>query len=186
MSLKIEGTQRAKSHPSRTDRWNEDFELSVDKANEVEITIYDKQISEMYPVPIGMLWIRISDLVEAQRRQRVGQETGQQGEWVTAGAMAGGAGDSPPYGAYGGHGTSPGDMPINYTAPMPGAMSSPEQEGIEGWFSVEPAGAISLRLNFSKSHYPLDKIVFVEQRDSQGERTQTTTRCARTWPPRRR
>ncbi|KAE9382795.1 hypothetical protein BT96DRAFT_1027510 [Gymnopus androsaceus JB14] len=34
--LKVEGTQLARSHPSRTDHWNEDLEITVDKANEVE------------------------------------------------------------------------------------------------------------------------------------------------------
>ena len=36
VSLKVEGTQQARSHPSRTDRCNEDFEIPVDTANEVE------------------------------------------------------------------------------------------------------------------------------------------------------
>lgn len=153
VSLKIEGTQRARSHPSRTDRWNEDFEISVDKANEVEITIYDKQISEVHPVPIGMLWLRISDLVEAQRRQRVGQESGQ-GGWVTA-AAAGAMGSDGHLHTGHGHGAGSGDVnsPLNFSAPaaISGGMSSSMQpEGIDGWFSVEPAGAISLSLNFSE------------------------------------
>ncbi len=92
MSLKVEGTQLARSHPSRTDRWNEDFEITVDKANEVEIVVSDKSAgdksaAESQGVPIGLLWIRISDLVEALRRQKVGMDSGQ--GWVTAGAMPG-------------------------------------------------------------------------------------------------
>lgn len=152
VSLKVEGTERARSHPSRTDRWNEDFEIQVDKANEVEITVYDKQMSESYPVPIGMLWIRINDLVEAQRRQKVEQEAGQ-GGWVTAaaaGAMAGG--ESQPYPASPGH-SSAGSGDFNNALNMPGAMPggpSMQPEGIDGWFAVEPAGAISLRLNFGE------------------------------------
>ncbi|KAG5219467.1 Serine/threonine kinase [Salix suchowensis] len=49
ISIKVEGTQAARTHPSRTDRWNEDFEITVDKANEVEITVYDKQGSDPNP-----------------------------------------------------------------------------------------------------------------------------------------
>ena len=37
VSIQVEGTQLAKSHPSCTDRWNEDFEISVGKANEVVV-----------------------------------------------------------------------------------------------------------------------------------------------------
>lgn len=150
VSLKIEGTQRARSHNSKTDRWNEDFEITVDKANELEIAIFDKQVGEPHPVPIGLLWIRISDLVEALRRQRV-MEGG--GGWVTATAMSNdGSGPHP-----GAHGSS-GDMNaplgfgasdgMNPMAPPPGAP--PTQEGITAYFSVEPAGAIGLQLNFSQ------------------------------------
>ena len=157
VSLKVEGTQRARSHPSRTDRWNEDFEIQVEKANEVEITIYDKQVSEVHPVPIGMLWIRINDLVEAQRRQKVEQESGQ-GGWVTAaaaGAMGGpggggGGGDLFSHGYSGSAGSADFSNSISASSTMPGGYPLSQPEGIDAWFAVEPAGAISLRLNFSK------------------------------------
>jgi classical protein kinase C len=147
VSLKIEGTQRARSLPSRTDRWNEDFEMTVDKANEVEIAVYDKQVGDSQPVLIGLLWIRISDLVEALRRQKVLTESGQ-GGWVTAGAMGRhpSTNSMPPYP---GEQTSP-----NFASdgPGPGAVAySGQAEGIDAWFSVEPAGAIALRLNFGKT-----------------------------------
>ena len=147
VSVKVEGTQLAKSHPSRTDKWNEDFEISVDKANEVEIVVYDKQVSEPHPTPIGLLWIRITDLVDALRRQKVGMEG--QGGWVTAGAMPG---DS----LTGMTMQSPsGDMnaPLGFGAGPSGGVpsgSSGQSDGIDAWFAVEPAGAIQLQLNFSK------------------------------------
>ncbi|KAJ7134427.1 hypothetical protein C8R44DRAFT_770454 [Mycena epipterygia] len=143
VSLKVEGTQLARSHPSRTDRWNEDFEITVDKANEVEIVVSDKQVSDAQGVPIGLLWIRISDLVEALRRQKVGMDSGQ--GWVTAGAMPG-------------HPTMPngGDMnsPLGYRDGGTGSLigMAPTAEGIDAWFAVEPAGAILLHLNFIKEN----------------------------------
>ncbi len=141
--FRIEGNVRASSHPSRTDRWNERFEISVDKANEVEIGIYDKQVGEQ-PVPIGFVWIKISDLVEALRKQRV-NETGGAG-WVTAGAMPAGqtaavspSGDvnrplMPQGGAQLGGGTNPGGG----------------SDGIKACFAVEPVGAVLLQLDFGK------------------------------------
>lgn len=155
VSIKVEGTERVRSHPSRTDRWNEDFEVEVDKANEVEITIYDKQVSEQFPVPIGMLWIKLSDLVEAQRRQKVEQEAGQ-GGWVTAdaaGAMGGvqNVFDAPSYvGAHGSGGSGDFNNPMNFPGGPRAGMIPPNAEGIDAWFAVEPAGAIQLRLNFGK------------------------------------
>ncbi|KAJ6584818.1 kinase-like domain-containing protein [Mycena capillaripes] len=143
VSLKVEGTQLARSHPSRTDRWNEDFEIAVDKANEVEIVVSDKQVADAQGVPIGLLWIRISDLVEALRRQKVGMESGQ--GWVTAGAMPGNP--MMPNG---------GDMnsPLGYRDGGTGSMigMAPTADGIDAWFAVEPAGAILLHLNFIKEN----------------------------------
>ncbi|KAJ7782280.1 protein kinase C1 [Mycena maculata] len=140
VSLKVEGTQLARSHPSRTDRWNEDFEITVDKANEVEIVVADKQVADTQGVPIGLLWIRISDLVEALRRQKVGMDSGQ--GWVTAGAMPG-----QPMMPNGGDMNSP-------LGGGPGSMIGVAQttEGIDAWFAVEPAGAILLHLNFIKEN----------------------------------
>ena len=153
VTIKLEGTQHARSHLSRTDRWIEDFESPVDKANEVEIAIYDKQVGEFNPVPIGLLWIRISDLVEATRRQKVLMETGQ-GGWVTAGAM-GNEGSGP--GAGGGtmYPNASGDMnaPLGFPGGQPGSSipTGGQGEGIDAWFAVEPAGALALHLNFGAS-----------------------------------
>jgi hypothetical protein len=152
VNIKVEGTQHARSHASRTDRWMEDFDITVDKANEIEIAIYDKQIGEVNPVPIGLLWIRISDLVEAIRRRKVLIESGQ-GGWVTAGGMPGSnGGGSGQFGSTGG-----GDMnaPINYPpggaqGPPPSLTSAPQVDGIDGWFAVEPVGALALHLNFGQ------------------------------------
>ncbi|KAF8584712.1 hypothetical protein K439DRAFT_1389249 [Ramaria rubella] len=160
--IKVEGTQRAKSHPSRTDRWMEDFEISVDKANEVEIAVYDKQIGTEVPVPIGLLWVNINDIVEALRRAKV-QEEGKGGGWVTAGAMRegsynGGPGIDPGLGLQGGMAAN-----ASLFAGAPGgsldAPGTQQPEGIEAWFAVEPAGALALRLNFVKENVrkrPLD------------------------------
>ncbi|OJA07784.1 hypothetical protein AZE42_06736, partial [Rhizopogon vesiculosus] len=160
VSLKIEGAQRARSHPSRTDRWNEDFEITVDKANEVEIAVYDKQVSELHPVPIGLLWVRISDLVEALRRQKVMMDSGQ-GGWVTAGAMDG---DSPGRSPHQMGGFGDVNAPLNVepdgAGNQPGGSAfSNQNEGIDGWFAVEPVGALALHLNFVKENVrkrPLD------------------------------
>lgn len=151
VSIKVEGTQLAKSHPSRTDRWNEDFEIPVDKANEVEVVVYDKQVSEPHAVPIGLLWVRVTDLVDALRKQKVGMDA--QGGWVTAGAMPG---DSPtgftPHGGPGGPSGMDAPLGMGVGGPPGGSgFSGQGSDGIDAWFAVEPAGAIALNLNFGKS-----------------------------------
>ncbi|PFH53390.1 hypothetical protein AMATHDRAFT_55336 [Amanita thiersii Skay4041] len=155
VSVKVEGNQLARSHPSRTDKWNEDFEITVEKANEVEIVVYDRIGSDPNPMPIGLLWIRINDLVDALRRQKVGMETGN-GAWVTAGALPG---DSPTGIAPSPH---PGDASFGYAGSaqsISASFGAPSAEGIDAWFAVEPAGAIALHLNFIKENVrkrPLD------------------------------
>ncbi|KAG8990674.1 Serine/threonine kinase [Tulasnella sp. 427] len=140
VQLKIEGSTRAQSHPSRTDRWNERFAVPVDKANEVEIGIYDRQPNEQ-PVPIGFLWIKISDLVEALRKQKF-TETG--GAWVTAGAMPAGQQQFSP--------TGDQNSPLMPQSDNFGGAGGQGSEGITAWFAVEPVGAILLSLDFVKEN----------------------------------
>lgn len=160
----------------------EEFEITVDKANEVEVAIFDKQGNEAHPVPIGLLWIKISDLVEAQRRQKVQMETGG-GGWVTAGAMDGDGGMSTPGGGMGMGGQYGGDMnaaiPFGNNQMAQGAAAG-VSDGIDAWFAVEPAGAIALHLNFSKSRIPRAGLVNTEHGlYSQRERAQATP--GRSW-----
>ena len=186
VSLKVEGTQRARTHPSRTDRWNEEFEITVDKANEVELAVYDKQASEPHPVPIALLWLKIQDLVDSLRRQRVNQETGQ-GGWVTAGDMNNIPGMPSP----GHHPSSSGDYQPSFNAG--GAMASGafgggyggQPDGIEAWFALEPVGAIAMKLNFGMPFCPMLKPLIFLNPCSQGECAKAPSRCTwRPWPTR--
>ncbi|CAO1626780.1 unnamed protein product [Sympodiomycopsis kandeliae] len=151
--LKVEDTPRARTHPVRTDRWQEDFELAVDNANEIEVTVYDK-IGNGYPVPVGMLWIRISDIVEELRKKKFGQPGAADGSsiapsgWVVADDVQSQSGPGTP-GAY--PSSSANDYSFNQHAGAPVPMG-PTSDGVEAWFSVEPAGAIFLRVNFVKQN----------------------------------
>jgi len=177
----VEDTPRARTHPSRNDRWNEDFEIHVDKANEVEVTIYDKLPSsstsgssssitssstESAPVPIGMLWLRLSDIVEELRRRKLGLEAGP--GWVTAARVAQGSG-----GSGGSSGSGQGgqaDISLGRESTLGADFgsirgggggqgnASGKGEGIDAWFAVEPEGAIQLHLNFGK--FPLSLFSF--------------------------
>ena len=156
--VKVEDTPRARTYPSRTDRWNEDFELHVDKANEVEVTIYDKGPgANETPTPIGMLWIRLSDVVDELRRKRVGAEAGA--GWVTAAGVEGtGTGmNTPPAAVHHQHSSSYGsgaglDTPVApQQVPGAGLRTGTSVDGVTAWFSVEPAGQIELYLNFGAS-----------------------------------
>lgn len=144
--MKVEDNVRAKTRATRNDRWmDEIFTIDIDKANEIELTVYDK--SGDRPTPIAFLWIRISDIAEEMRRKRIEAEL-QQGNWVTADKMGnGGNGEfapPPTSNAY----MPPGDGAA--AGPAAGMAQHPQNVMIDSWFSLEPAGRIHLSMNFQK------------------------------------
>lgn len=157
VAIKVEDNVVARTKASRNDRWDNEFHnLNVDKANEVELTVYDKPSD--HPLPVGLLWIRISDIVEEMRRKKIEAEINSSG-WVSADRMAGGGmaapppqfNMNPPQNAFGGPGqssaTAVGGMdPAMGGAPNPAAPPQP----IDAWFALEPTGAVHLTISFQK------------------------------------
>lgn len=158
--IKVEDNVRAKTRATRTDRWTEEsFQLDIDKANELELTVYDK--SDSRPTPIGFLWIRVSDIADAMRRKKIETEFQQSG-WVAADKMdSGSPGKEQPFPTQSQY-MPPGDAAganaaFNQTTGQP--QSQPPQVVIDSWFSLEPAGRIHLSMNFQKqisNHRPYD------------------------------
>lgn len=142
--IKIEGNERGVSHPSRNDKWYEEFDLVIDKANEIELTIYDTQ-NGGDPTPIGMLWLRVSEVIEALRRQKVEADT-QGAGWVPAATAVRAATIRGPSGGP----SSNADSSLHREATKVGGNGplSKTVQGIDGWFAVEPAGAVALHLDF--------------------------------------
>ena len=144
--IKIEDVPRQRTKGSRTDRWNEEFEIPVDKANEIEFTVYDKVGDNS--LPIGFLWVRISDIAEELRRRRIEQEVAGSG-WVSAdkaqaGSAPGTTGSFDRINSGSGHLVYPGQP----NPAMPQFQQQNRNEGVEAWFALEPAGQVLLTLNF--------------------------------------
>ncbi|KAK3677876.1 Serine/threonine kinase [Recurvomyces mirabilis] len=151
--MKVEDAFKGRTRATRTDRWTDEVhEFDCDKANEVEFTVYDK--SGEHPVPIGLLWIRLSDLVDEIRRKRVEAEFNQAG-WITADKMDGTQTrpdlqfSAPPtasnaQGGAGGTAAAAGGPPGSGLAPQTGPIY------VDAWFSLEPVGRIQLSLGFVK------------------------------------
>lgn len=161
VAVKVEDNIVARTKVSRNDRWEAEYHnIDVDKANEIELTVYDKPGE--HALPIAMLWVRISDIVEEQRRKRIEAEVNNSG-WVSADRMGGpnvGPGVPPPqfpmdpqqsqFGA--GGPTSPG-----FTAPPqqqfgPQAVPQVTSQPIDALFNLEPTGSIHLSLDFIKQN----------------------------------
>lgn len=149
--IKVEDSFKGRTKSTRIDRWSdEQHNIEVDKANEVELTVYDK--AGDHPLPIGMLWMRISDIAEEMRRKKIESEFNNSG-WVSADKMASG---SP------GKQDSHANMyPAQYWGPGPNANVGPGQasnnasssaqptpQAIDAWFALEPVGRIQLTVSF--------------------------------------
>lgn len=178
--MKVEDSFKGRTKATRTDKWtDEQHEFDIDKANEVELTVYDK--AGEHPFPIGMLWIRISDIAEEMRRKRIETEFNNSG-WISADKMGeGGAAHrpdlqfSPPPGSQsaaplnnnlGGPPVPQGDGPVPQTAPMV----------IDDWFSLEPVGKIRLAMSFGKQRFALSLAV-VSDNCSETNQGPQTIRC---------
>jgi classical protein kinase C len=145
--IKIDGNICFRSRPSRTDHWNDQCETHVDKASEVEVTIYDQ--SGERTVPIGVLWLKISDIVDGLRRQKIMQDNGP--GWVSAEVAQ--QQQYPQLPSAGSQYYGQNQMPAMKQGSL-GIDTEPvvqtNQEGIEAWFDVEPVGQIRLQLNFGE------------------------------------
>lgn len=143
--VKIDRQVVHKTRP-RNEDWFEDCEVHVSEGSELEIEIFDQE-SEKRRVPIGVLWIRITDLVEALRKRRPHRLDNN--SWMLA---------QPP---------SPSSAADNSNNPLPSTAtrSSPpdtprhrptatttntSQTSIFEWFEVEPCGGLALRMNFGR------------------------------------
>jgi hypothetical protein len=153
VNIKVEDAIKGRTKPTRNDRWMDELhEFTIDKANEIEITVYDRSGDHL--LPIGMLWVRISDIVEEMRRKKIESELQNSG-WVSADMMGGNAGGiqpdlqfQPPPGtnSFGPGGPPPGAPMRQQGGPQP--QTGPVM--IDDWFSLEPVGRIHLTMSFGE------------------------------------
>lgn len=156
VAIKVEDQVMARTRATRNDRWEAEYHnIEVDKANEIELTVYDKPGE--HALPIGLLWVRISDIAEELRRKKIEAEINNSG-WVSADRMANPRAPPPqfpmdsqgqPQPQFGPPPTSPGYQSAQPTYPPPQTQHQVSQP-IEGWFNLEPTGQIQLSMNFIK------------------------------------
>ena len=131
--IKIDGVIKGKTKMARNGsmgiRWNEDFSISVTKASEIEITVYDRP--EYTSIPIGMFWLKISDLVEELRRMKV--EADNDAVWAAANVQDLAV-------------KSPGSRHNSTSHGSDNAGAN--VDGVESFWDLEPVGQIGLKFNF--------------------------------------
>jgi classical protein kinase C len=158
--IKVEDVFKGRTKATKNDRFTDELhEIDIDKANEIELTVYDR--AGDHPMPIGMLWIRISDFQEEMRRKRIENEFNSSG-WMTADKMGNDGsirpdlhfqpppGQQSAYGAMGGGSGGVGGVP--HGAAAGGAIPQTGPVFIESWFALEPTGRIYLSMSFNKQN----------------------------------
>lgn len=135
--VKIDGNIQFRTRLSKNDKWTDSFEMHVDKATEVELLIYDQ--SGDRTLPIGLLWLKISDIAENLRKQKLELEH-HDSNWVPAEVAQ-----------------QHNDDTLSHTNPVisnqvdSGANKRKHNDGgVSAWFDVEPLGRIYLEINFGK------------------------------------
>lgn len=143
--VKVDDAVKVRSKPSKSDRWNEEYSVDVEKGNEVEVTLYDRSNGHM--VPVAVTWFLLSDIAEEIRKKKVNQERGNTG-WISASKIQA-------------ESSSSGDE-TKFEAPLPaessevGGLSTSAPVGSapvasSSWYVLEPAGQILVTLSFTKS-----------------------------------
>lgn len=145
--VKIDGNIQFRTRPSKNDKWTDSFEMHVDKATEVELLIYDQ--SGDRTLPIGLLWLKISDIAENLRKQKLELEQ-HESNWVSAQVAQQ-------------HHDAPLDVQRNQSVSAGNKRKHPvsSENGINAWFDVEPLGRIYLEINFVRENVkrrPMDKL----------------------------
>lgn len=147
VSLKVDDVERVRTSPSRNGKFNEDFSVPVEKANEIEITVYDKSGNQQ--VPVALTWILLSDIAEEIRKKKVANEMGSDG-WMPASRIStqNYGGTSPTHNTFDGAADT---SDFNLSMPSKNEEKTKTTQ-VSSWLNLEPAGQILVTLTFEKSN----------------------------------
>lgn len=161
ISIKIDDDEKARTKGSRSDKWNEEFNIHIDRGNEVEITVFDKVGTQF--VPVAVAWFLVSDIAEEIRKKKVGQ-TGV--GWVSASKIQNGDklrnNISSDNFASNDHSettithASTHSNNNNANNAHNSVMNEKARENLRStnWFILEPSGQIMITFGFTKSTTP--------------------------------
>jgi len=154
--IKIDDVEKARTKPSRSDRWNEELVIDVDKGNEIEFAVYDKVNNNLIPVAVN--WALLSDITEEIRKKKVANEAGNAG-WLAASNLPSATA------------ASANILDSSFSMPQPSTFAAPSDPvstqpdsaskndanskiQINTWLSVEPVGQLLLTISFEKANAP--------------------------------
>lgn len=129
--IKVDDVEQARTKPLRSGKWNEEFYVDVDKANELELAVYDK--SGALLVPVAVNWALLSDVTEEIRKKKVA--AADSSDWVSALNLSNTAVKST-------------NENVSYAAaPVDGDSKAVH---VTAWLNLEPVGQILVTMSFDK------------------------------------
>lgn len=138
-TVKVDGVLKAKTNAVRMGsqgiRWNEDFSIPVNKASEIEIAVYDRL--DNGNAPVGLFWLKLSDLVEELQRKKV--EADNAAAWE----------ESNEANVHELSVKSPGSR-LSLIGNIERHTSSVMMDGVDSWWDLEPIGQIGLTFNLGR------------------------------------
>lgn len=161
VTIKVDDVELARTRPSRSGKWNEEFRIDVDKGNEVEFAVYDKSGSQA--IPVAFSWALLSDITEELRKRKV--EMGSAG-WVSGNDFGPGLNSASSLGialnnnfnnaAPNNNGSGPnfGSDQNTFNSGTGGEPGTGDTKPIQisAWINLEPTGQILLTFSFDKTN----------------------------------
>lgn len=129
--VKVDSVTKAKTKITKMNRFNEQIKIEVDKACEIELLIY--QIYEGKHTAQGLVWFTFSELLDYTRKTLIHNQEG----WTSATNL---------------------NENTSSTMRLDANVQNNENNIIEGWFDVEPSGAIELKIEFNKATHSKKKL----------------------------
>lgn len=151
VSIKVDDVEKARTNGSRAGKFNEEFIIEVDKAHEMEVTVYDK--SGAQNVPVALTWVLLSDIAEEIRKKKVANEAGSE-MWIPALSMPLDPTGRPQPQQLPSHGSGSSGSGFDGATVVDNNQHNNHDNKtvqIAAWVNLEPVGQILINLSFEKS-----------------------------------
>ncbi|RKP11400.1 hypothetical protein BJ684DRAFT_22038 [Piptocephalis cylindrospora] len=151
VAVRVDSESFGRTRVSKQQRWGEEMSIPLERANEIELTLYDRGGGDQ-EIPVGLTWFKLAELVEELRRQQDQAALGS-----SAHTSHGRSDSSDP--------NAPAESSIfqEESARLRQQQQQPSGSGagsvvapgsnvpsisVEGWWDVEPVGQIHLQLRY--------------------------------------
>ncbi|PVU90086.1 hypothetical protein BB561_005025 [Smittium simulii] len=138
VQVKINGSVKATTKLSKNATWNENFEINVSKAHEIEFCFYERV---EHDVLVGITWIKLFDICEELRKKPTSDSANN--GWASADQI-----ENKTSKTYDIKSISPSQSTAVNQPNVHSDRTDIFMEGLRGEWDVEPNGSLQLCVNF--------------------------------------